>query len=759
MGIHPDSGEECLVPLLSADGGPLKVYGRVQLEFMIDRHVFVHSFVIADLPDMFGILGIDFLEDNDMSIRISRKQLEFNGNVIKLVKISGDGCARIKVAKHVVIPPNSQMIVKGYVDGESTFQEGLVEPVQNVASMGLLCARAIVDTESKDIGLSVLNLSDRSVPLQQHSPLGVLQPIQAIHSLDATLERSESNIELPDHLQPLIDQASKNLDPSQTEQLTKLVSKYQSVFMGPDGNLGRTNLAKHYIDTENARPIKIPPRRQSQTQRDIVERELDKMLSQDIIEPSYSPWSSPVLLVTKKDGSIRFCIDYRKLNTVTRKDAYPLPSVCDSLEALSGSKWFSTLDMASGFWQCELAESDKPKTAFSTHKGLFQFKVLPFGLCNAPSCFERLMEMVLRGMLWESCLCYIDDIIVFGPTFDTALRNLEMCFQRFQSANLKLKPKKCSLFQTEVLFLGHRVSQEGISGDPSKIESVRTWPVPTNVSELRSFLGLIGYYRRFVPNFSTVASPLTRLTQKSVQFEWSQECNDAFESLKERLVSAPILSYPKGDGLFILDTDASLSGVGAVLSQIQDNEEKVIAYASKTLNKSQRNYCTTYRELLAVVTFVKHFRHYLWGRNFKVRTDHSSLIWLKQFKNPEGMLARWLSNLDTYDFTLEHRKGCFHGNADSLSRKPRHCKREDCPECVENQVASVVDFQGNALTWTKVGNKVLISNLFPTPQICIIGTPDCPYLPLGITLVLPIHVKMTDKIRTPCLIYKQSPTG
>ena len=165
MGIHPDSVEECLVPLLSADGGPLKVYGRVQLEFMIDRHVFVHSFVIADLPDMFGILGIDFLEDNDMSIRISRKQLEFNGNVIKLVKISGDGCARIKVAKHVVIPPNSQMIVKGYVDGESTFQEGLVEPVQNVASMGLLCARAIVDTESKDIGLSVLNLSDRSVPL------------------------------------------------------------------------------------------------------------------------------------------------------------------------------------------------------------------------------------------------------------------------------------------------------------------------------------------------------------------------------------------------------------------------------------------------------------------------------------------------------------------------------------------------------------------------------------------------------------------
>ena len=159
-------------------------------------------------------------------------------------------------------------------------------------------------------------------------------------------------------------------------------------------------------------------------------------------------------------------------------------------------------------------------------------------------------------------------------------------------------------------------------------------------------------------------------------------------------MSAPILSYPKGDGLFILDTDASLSGVGAVLSQIQDNEEKFIAYASKTLNKSQRNYCTTYRELLAVVTFVKHFRHYLWGRNFKVRIDHSSLIWLKQFKNPEGMLARWLSILDTYDFTLEHRKGCFHGNADSLSRKPRHCKREDCPECVEHQVVSVVDFQG-----------------------------------------------------------------
>ena len=301
---------------------------------------------------------------------------------------------------------------------------------------------------------------------------------------------------------------------------------------------------------------------------------------------------------------------------------------------------------------------------------------MPFGLSNAPACFERLMELVLRGLLWEKCLCYLDDVIVMGKTFEDGLANLELVFERFRAANLKLKPKKCVLFQSEVLFLGHRVTVDGITTDPSKVEAVQSWPQPTSLSELRSFLGLVGYYRRFIPNFSDIASPLTKLTRKYTK------CEESFQKLKELLVSAPVLGFPEGNGTFILDTDASLHGIGAVLSQVQNGEEKVISYASKKLNRSQKNYCTTYRELLAVVHFVRQFRHYLWGRPFLIRTDHSSLVWLKSFKSPEGILARWLSVLDTFDFTLEHRKGSHHVNADAMSRKPySRCKRDDCSQC------------------------------------------------------------------------------
>ena len=293
------------------------------------------------------------------------------------------------------------------------------------------------------------------------------------------------------------------------------------------------------------------------------------------------------------------------------------------------------------------------------------------------------MELVLRGLTWEKCLCYLDDVIVFGKTFEEALQNHRIIFQRLRNANLKLKPSRCSLFQTECRFLGHIVSEAGISCDPTKLESVQSWPVPTNVSEVRSFLGLVGYYRRFIKDFSTVAYPLTELTHKSKSFIWTEACQIAYETLKSSLISDNILAYPIENGDFILDTDASLHGIGAVLSQVQCGEEKVIAYASRTLNKSQQRYCTTYRELLAVVTFIKQFRHYLWGHTFTVRSDYSSLKWIKNFKNPEGMIARWLSVLSTYDFTIEYRRGPFHTNADALSRKPhRTCKNPDCFDCV-----------------------------------------------------------------------------
>ena len=357
---------------------------------------------------------------------------------------------------------------------------------------------------------------------------------------------------------------------------------------------------------------------------------------------------------------------------------------------------FSTLDLASGYWQVEMAEQDKPKTAFVTHKGLYQFRVLPFGLTNAPAVFERLMEHVLKGLQWEKCLVYLDDIIIFGSDFSQSLSNLEAVFQRISAAGLKLKPKKCNFFRKEVAFLGHLVTPDGVACNPAKIEAVSDWESPKSVTEVRSFLGLASYYRRFIRSFATIASPMTALTEKGRPFIWDDKCQVAFETLKQRLTESPILAYPSQDLKcdFILDTDASDTGVGAVLSQVQGGVERVIAYASKTLNPSQRRYCTTYRELLAVVLFIKQFRQYLLGRHFLVRTDHSSLRWLTNFKDAEGMVGRWLSSISPYDFEIQHRSGVNHGNADGLSRKVtkekrRRCGRDECPECPDGSASNI----------------------------------------------------------------------
>ena len=244
------------------------------------------------------------------------------------------------------------------------------------------------------------------------------------------------------------------------------------------------------------------------------------MLTGGQIEASDSPWSSPVVLVTKKDGGTRFCVDYRQLNDATTKDAYPLPRIDDTLDMLAGKQWFSTLDLASGYWQVSLSQEARVKTAFATHSGLFQFRVMPFGLCNAPATFERLMDRVLQGLRWSCCLVYLDDIISFGSTFDGALASLTMIFERLRSDGLQLKSTKCHLFRSSVPFLGHIVGRHGLECDPTKIEDVKSWPVPDCLKSVRPFLGFVGYYRRFIPRFADVATPLVSLTGKDVPFVW-----------------------------------------------------------------------------------------------------------------------------------------------------------------------------------------------------------------------------------------------
>ena len=347
-----------------------------------------------------------------------------------------------------------------------------------------------------------------------------------------------------------------------------------------------------------------------------------------------------------------------------------MPRIDTCLDCLSSAKIFSTLDLQSGYWQLEVSEEDRPKTAFITKYGLFEYRKMPFGLCNAPSTFQRCMELILNGLQWKTLLIYLDDVIIYSDTIESHLKQLDLVLTRLREAGLKLKPSKCDLIKSSVLYLGHVVSKDGLQPNPKIVDSVLKWKVPQNVKETQQFLGLCNYYRRFIKNFSKIAAPLHQLTHKNTSFLWTKETEESFERLKTLLCSSPILGYPQSEGQYILDTDASDIGVGGVLSQIQGEETRVLAYASKKLDVHQTRYSTTRKELLAVITFITQFRHYLLGQKFILRTDHSSLRWLFSFKDPQGQIARWLEVLSQYDFEIHHRKGNQHQNADALSRKP-----------------------------------------------------------------------------------------
>uniref|UniRef100_A0A3B5QSD1 ribonuclease H n=1 Tax=Xiphophorus maculatus TaxID=8083 RepID=A0A3B5QSD1_XIPMA len=302
-----------------------------------------------------------------------------------------------------------------------------------------------------------------------------------------------------------------NLNSAEKGGLLKLLDNYSDLF---DGHLGRTSLAEHIIVTGDAKPVNLPPYRTSPAKKQIIEEQVQKMLKDNIIEPASGPWAAPVVIVNKPPREPRFCVDFRGLNQLTVTDSYPLPRVDESLDFLSRGKFLTTLDLARGYWQVPIAEQAKPKTAFISHCGLFQFKVLPFGLCNAPATFHRLMNNVLAGLIYKSCAVYLDDIVVASPTFEQHLHDLEEVFNRLKSAGLSLKLSKCQFCLTELTFLGYRVTPSIIHPDPDKVRAVTEFKVPTTIKKVRQFLGLTGYYRRFVQDYASHAEPLFALTKK-----------------------------------------------------------------------------------------------------------------------------------------------------------------------------------------------------------------------------------------------------
>lgn len=453
-----------------------------------------------------------------------------------------------------------------------------------------------------------------------------------------------------------------------SDQLSKLNSLVSDAFQNMGNSLGCTTLVEHEIKTASA-PIKQRYYPVSPVMQSHINRELDKLLEQDIVERSNSPWSSPILLVRKKDNSYRFCVDYRKLNQCTERDAYPLPYVSATLDRLRDARYLSSLDIKSAYFQVPLTEASRPLTAFTVpNRGLFQFRRLPMGLANSPATFQRLIDRVLGADLEPYVFCYLDDIIIVTQTFDKHLEILTEVFKRLKTAGLTVAKEKCFFCRSELKYLGYIVDRNGLRVDPDKISAILNIPVPTCVSEVRRIIGLASWYRRFVPNFSALTAPLCNLLRKNKKFIWDDSCDESFRLLKEHLISAPVLSCPDFSLPFTIQTDASGYGIGAVLSQQQDGAEKVICYLSRSLNRNERNFSTTERECLAVLWAIERLRPYIEGSHFTVVTDHHSLVWLNRLQTPSGRLARWAIKLQQYDYHIIHRKGKDHIVPDTLSR-------------------------------------------------------------------------------------------
>lgn len=463
-------------------------------------------------------------------------------------------------------------------------------------------------------------------------------------------------------------QSEEHLNSSQRERLEIFMSEQFPERMEPKA-LGRTTLVEHVIDTSTAVPIKQRYYAMSPALLKIVYEELDKMLELGVVTPSKSAWSSPIVMVDKPDGSRRFCVDFRKVNEVTRRDAYPLPQVTTILDRLRDARYLSSLDVKSAYWQIPLSKESREKTAFTIPgRGLYEFVTMPYGLHNAPATWQRFIDRVLGADLEPHVFVYLDDVIIITQTFEKHLEVLKEVLHRLSRANITLNRDKCNFCRPQLRYLGYVVDNRGLRVDPEKVEAILKIPVPTSQKTVRQFCGTASWYRRFIPDFATRMYPLTDLLRRRKKFGWTDEAQKAFEDIRSCLIKAPILACPDFELPFIVSCDASGVGVGAVLSQKTAQGEQVIAYASRTLTKAEQKYSATERECIAVIWAVERFRPYIEGTHFTIITDHYSLLWLHNLKDPQGRLARWALRLQPYSFDLIHRKGKEHVVPDILSR-------------------------------------------------------------------------------------------
>ena len=696
--------------------------------------------VIKDL-NMPMNLSAKFLKMHNMCQAHGTGQLHAQGLKIPLLSRNEIGVqsisqseADVYVQQEVTVPPYSEMIVS--LQSELTNGEAILTgSFDFMHRTNLHPARNVLVTV-KDCNLigTVLNSTPDEIFLPKHARFGLARlvcaadaanqfpsriPVGNIMSVDSSpetpslLEKAKEESWAkgptnPSNFRIRVKLLDQQFQLSQSPYLSNAKDKHQALRLllqfwdcfSWDGEFGGCDLLFHEIHLTPGPPINQKIRPISPALEENLRKQIDEWLKHDVIEPSTSPWNFALVPVPKKDKRTRWCVDYRPLNNRTIKDSHPLGDITDNLNQLSGSKIFSTMDGTGAFHVVPLAKEAKPKTAFSTPWGHFQYKRLPFGLSNGPATYARLVQMVLQGLPRNRVVPYLDDVICHTTTLTDHLKSLAEIFQAYRAAGLKLQPKKCHFFKDRITYLGHTVSQKGIEPSPEHVEVVKSWPLPTTRTQVRAFLGKVGYYRRFIKDFAARARPLMdKLSQEEGvgdkdELKIDEPFRQSFQSLKQELLSFPILAYPdfKSNEMFILDTDWSASNcaIGAVLSQKQEGKERVIAYAAKRLNSTQQNYAPTKGELLAAVTFMRHFHYYLRYRKFILRTDHAALKYIRTMDPPKGTIARWLDCIANFEFEVVYREGKKHGNADALSRLENLDSRHETED--HKELISQLDF-------------------------------------------------------------------
>ena len=757
---------------VSASCSNINVVGETLLDINIDG---ITTQIMADVAgDLVTdlILGTDWIEPNNVYIMTPERRIMIKqrNKVASTPFVEPpDLNYPVTLINHITIPPFSEQIIEVQCT-HNNMTNALFEPTPKLQNKALFVANTLSHISNNRMKIQIINATERQQTLSEKTKMGTVtsmlttinfiseQPTSAKrspqgkacmtlisqgksvteqHQCRECKQRFTTRNELfkhlknecyPDDIRHQITKLTEHIvDKKQREQITNMLWKYGALFDTSKPSKIEITL-KNAIDTGTHRPIHTPPYRKSNKDQETLNEETQKLMNKGIIEHSTSPWSSPVVLVKKKDGTTRFCVDYRRLNQITVKDAFPLPRIDDIYDQLTEATHFTKFDFKAGYFQVPLDKADRPKTAFSTRDGHFQFKVLPQGLTNGPPTFQRIVNQILGPNRWKHMLAYIDDIIIYSKNFAEHVQHIEEVCSLLKEANFKLNIEKCEVARTEILFLGHVVAQGTIKPDPENIRGLAETREPTTAEEAFRFVKAAEYYRKFIPKFSSIAAPLHKYSPTTIQqqqmkaqkkqpFELTEDAKEAFHKLKQILTTELVLNLPDDALPFKVQTDASTDGIGAVLLQVTSQGDRPLAYMSKKLTKTQMKWPTIEQECYAIIQAVDKWDKYLRGQEFLVETDHEPLVSFVSKEQVNKKCERWRLKLAEYRLKVKHIQGKKNNMADYLSRSPVDDAEDEVEEATSK--GSMV----NAITRAQAKLQHQEAELIPKGKEAIIVNP------------------------------------